>query len=51
MESRQPIAAPAADGKYSPIDLALRSSGAGFRPIAPLVAVDLPRHLDQGIAA
>jgi streptogramin lyase len=51
IESRQPIATPARDGKYSPIDLALHPSGDSFRPVDPLVAVEFPRRLSRGIAA
>jgi streptogramin lyase len=51
IESRQPIAAPAGNGRYSPIDLALHPSGDSFRPVDPLVAVEFPHRLSRGIAA
>ncbi len=51
IESTQPIAQPVAGGRYSPIDLGLRRSGRDYRPVDPLVAVALPKHLAEGITA
>jgi streptogramin lyase len=51
IESLGPMATPAADGKFSPVDLALRQSGDDYRPVTPAVAVEIPRQLGQGVTA
>jgi hypothetical protein len=48
MSSSSPIAMPSSGGHWGAVDLALRSTGAAFEPLNPVVSVRIPKRLAEG---
>ena len=51
LDSASVIAKPVADGRFAPVELGLERSGDGYRPKAPVVAVNFPDRLSAGVTA
>ncbi len=49
IESMAPMAIEGSAGQWEPIDLGLTSVGGGFEPRRPIVAVHIPKRLDEGV--
>lgn len=49
VESLEPIALQTSAGRRAPIDLHLREAGGGFQPVLPVVGVQIPKRLGDGI--
>jgi YD repeat-containing protein len=49
VESAQPLARRLGHGRLQPIDLALKSSGAGYAPAVPARPVLIPREISSGV--
>ncbi len=49
LETVAPIALQTSPGHHKPIDLRLSEAGGVFRPVSSPVAVQIPRHLNDGI--
>ncbi|MGH2913108.1 MAG: hypothetical protein ACRDJ3_11610, partial [Solirubrobacteraceae bacterium] len=50
IESLGPIATPSGDGQFTPINLALRSTGSGYAPANSDVAVQIPKQVSSGVS-
>lgn len=48
VQSVAPIATSSSGGHWEPVDLALRSTGAVFEPLNPVVSVRIPKRLAEG---
>ena len=49
IDSTAPIAVETSPGQRTPIDLSLGQSGNFFEPLTPLVGVQIPKHLGEGV--
>jgi tripartite motif-containing protein 71 len=50
VESLGPIAIPSRRGGFTPINLALRSTASGYAPVNSDVAVQIPKHVSNGVS-
>ncbi len=50
IESLGPIATLSGDGQFTPINLALRSTGSGYAPANSDVAVQIPKQVSSGVS-
>ncbi|HEY2893815.1 MAG TPA: DUF6531 domain-containing protein, partial [Pirellulales bacterium] len=50
IESLQPIAKKTGRHRFTPLDLSLRTTGNGYAPVNPVVAVEIPARLSAGVS-
>lgn len=50
-ESLEPMAVPSGEGRFTPIDLALRQTSGGYEPTVSDVGTRIPEHLSAGVLA